>query len=117
MPAVSTAAMGLFLRKVSETLEEDVHAVMVLDQAGWHGAKRLVVPDNITLVPLPPYSPELNPVERVWLFLRERFLSFRVFPDQTAIIDACCRAWNALTEDRGRIRSLCLQPWLTQINS
>lgn len=106
MPTVSTAAMGLLLQKFSKTLNEDMPAVMVLDQAARHGANSLFVPDNITLVPLPPYSPELNPVERVWLFLRERFPSFRLFADQTAIINACCHAWNALTADTGRIPSL-----------
>jgi transposase len=117
LPAVSTPTMAIFLKAFSETLAPDVHVVMVLDQAGWHGANSLVVPDNITLVPLPPYSPELNPIERVWLFLRERFLSFRVFRDQDAIVEACCRAWNALVEEAGRIRSLCAQPWLPNVSS
>lgn len=117
LPAVSTPTMAIFLKAFSETLAPDVQGVMVLDQAGWHGANSLVVPDNITLVPLPPYSPELNPIERVWLFLRERFLSFRVFRDQDAIVEACCRAWNALVEEAGRIRSLCAQPWLPKVSS
>ncbi len=77
---------------------------MVLDRAGWHGAKALQVPPNVTLVPLPPYSPQLNPMERVWLWLRERFLSLRVFADFDAIVDACCRAWNAFANDPSRIR-------------
>jgi hypothetical protein len=54
---------------------------MVLDRAGWHGGKTLKVPANLTLVSLPAYSPQLNSMERVWLWLRERFLSLRVFPD------------------------------------
>lgn len=61
MPTVSTIAMNLFLGGFSRSLEPDVQAVLVLDQAGWHGSRALVVPDNVTLVPLPPYSPELNP--------------------------------------------------------
>jgi hypothetical protein len=122
LPAVSTSTMAIFLKEFSKTLAPDVHVVMVLDQAGWHGAHSLVVPDNITLVPLPPYSPELNPIERVWLFLRERFLSFRVFRDQddsveACCVEACCRAWNALVEEAGRIRSLCAQPWLLKVSS
>ena len=92
-------------------------AVLVLDGAGWHGARALTVPPNITLVPLPPYSPELNPVERVWLYLRERSLSLRVFPDYRAIVDACCTAWNRLAAEPGRIRSLCNQPWITNVSS
>ena len=90
---------------------------MVLDQAGWHGAKALAVPANVTLVPLPPYSPELNPAERVWLFLRENDLSLRVLADYDAVVDACCAAWNALVADPGRIISLTRHPWLSQVCS
>ena len=90
---------------------------MVLDQAGWHGARALAVPANVTLVPLPPYSPELNPVERVWLFLRENDLSLRVLADYDAVVDACCAAWNALVADPARITSLTRHPWLRQVCS
>jgi transposase len=65
----------------------------------------------------PPYSPELNPVERIWLYLRERCLSLRVFPDYRAIVDACCTAWNRLVAEPGRIRSLCNQPWIMNVSS
>src|SRR4051812_4724477 len=91
----------------------DQHAVMVLDQAGWHRAKALNVPDTVTLVLLPPYSPELNPVERVWLYLRERFFSHRVLDGYDAIVTACCKAWNALTPER--LRSLTRQPWVQKV--
>jgi transposase len=98
-----------------------VHAVLVPDGAGWHRARALAVPPDVTLVPLPPYSPELNPVERVWLHLRERFLSLRVLAGSRcgssratgrAIVDACCEAWNRLVAEPGRLRSLCDQPWI-----
>ena len=75
------------------------------------------MPANVTLVPLPPYSPELNPVERVWLYLRERFLSLRAFRDYRAIVDACCDAWNRLVAEPGRLRSLCDQPWIRKVAS
>ena len=84
LPQATAATMSLFLTEFAAGLAEDVHAVLVLDRAGWHGAKALTVPANVTLVPLPPYSPELNPVERVWLYLRERFLSLRVLADHRA---------------------------------
>jgi hypothetical protein len=74
LPQVSTTAMNTFLAQFAATLAENEHAVMVLDRAGWHRAKKLVIPSNVTLVWLPPYSPQLNPVERVRLFLRERHL-------------------------------------------
>jgi transposase len=109
--------MSLFLAAFSRTLPKDVHAVLVLDRAGWHGAKALKVPANITLVPLPPYSPELNPVERVWLYLRERFLSLRLFKNYLAIVEACCNAWNRLIAEPGRIHSLSHQPWIKKVTS
>jgi len=115
LPEVGTQAMQTFLDAFADTIPEDEHAVMVLDPAGWHGANALEVPPNVTLVPLPPYSPQLNPMERVWLWLRERFLSLRVFPDFDAIVDACCHAWNAFADDPDRIRSLCLQPWIRTV--
>ncbi len=115
MPEVSTEAMNLFLAAFSNHLAADEHALISLDQAGWHGAKALRVPANITLLPLPPYSPELNPVERLWLYLRERYLSHRLLADYDAIVDACCQAWNQLTSER--IRSLCNYPYIQQVNA
>lgn len=114
MPVVSTEAMSLFLNQFGRRLAADEHAVMVLDQAGWHGANALRVPDNVTLVPLPSYSPELNPVERLWLYLRERYLSHRLLDDYDAIVDACCRAWNQLTAER--VQTLCNYPYIQQVN-
>jgi transposase len=104
--------MGLFLEAFAQQLEPGIHAVLVLDQAGWHGAKQLKVPSNLTLLHLPPYSPELNPVERVWLYLRKRFLSHRVLGDYRGILDAICRAWNALTAETGRLKSRTAHPYL-----
>jgi transposase len=109
--------MDLFLAQFSAALPANAHAVLVLDGAGWHDERALTVPDNLTLVPLPAYSPELNPVERIWLYLRERFLSLRFFPDTEAIVEACCRAWNALTAEPGRICSLCAYPWIAKLGS
>jgi transposase len=109
MPEVSTQAMNLFLAAFSKHLAAGEHALISLEQAGWHGAKALHVPDNITLVPFPPYSPELNPVERLWLYLRERYLSHRLLDDYDVIVDACCQAGNQLTCEC--IRSLCNYPF------
>lgn len=117
LPTVNASTMELFLARFAATLPDDVHAVLVLDGAGWHDARALCVPEAITLLPLPAYSPELNPVERVWLYLRERFLSLRLFDDTDAIIDACCQAWCALLAEPDRIRSLCAFPWITKVAS
>jgi hypothetical protein len=116
MPYADTDAMQQFLDRFSETIAEDEHVAMILDQAGWHGSNALAVPANITLVPLPAYSPELNPVERVWLYLKERFLSHRLLDDYDAIADAACKAWNTLVAEVGRIKSLCSYPWIPRIN-
>jgi transposase len=117
LPRVSSAAMSAFLAGFAETVPTDTHVVMVLDQAGWHGAKDLVVPDCLTLVPLPSYSPELNPVERIWLYLRERYLSHRLLADYEAVVNACCDAWNALVAEKGRIQSLTNYPYLNGVTS
>ena len=112
LPEATTAAMSLFLAGFAEQLEPDTHAVLILDQAGWHGGSQLLVPDNVTLLPLQAYSPELNPVERVWLYLRERFLSHRLLADYAAVLDAACDAWNALVAETGRLASLTAYPYL-----
>jgi transposase len=117
MPYADTAAMQVFLDRFAETIAQDEHAVMVLDRAGWHGSNALAVPPNITLVSLPPYSPELNPVERVWLYLKERFLSHRLLDDYDAIVEAASAAWNRLAAEAGRIKSLCSYPWVPQVNA
>ncbi len=115
LPCVNAEVMDLFLAHFADTVDSDAHAVMMLDGAGWHDARALTVPDNVTLALLPPYSPELNPVERVWLYLRERFLSLRVLDDTDAIIDACCQAWLALIAEPQRMQSLCAYPWIMTV--
>jgi transposase len=117
LPTVSTEAMSLFLAELAKTLAADIHMVLVLDQAGWHGAKALHVPEAITLAPLPAYAPDLNPVERLWLYLRERYLSHRLLADYDAVLDACCEAWNAVAAEPARIRSLCDHPYIRSIAS
>jgi hypothetical protein len=113
MPEVSTAAMGLFLAELSRALPAGTHAALVLDGAGWHVSPDLKVPTNLTLIRLPPYSPELNPVERVWEHLRDRWLSHRLLAGgYEAVRDAACVAWNALLAEPGRLRSLTSFPWL-----
>jgi transposase len=112
LPEATAVSMEVFLAQFAQALEPGAHAILLLDRAGWHTSHRLVVPENVTLLPLPPYSPELNPVERVWLYLRERFLSHRVLGGYTALLDAACRAWNALAAEQGRLASLTGYPYL-----
>lgn len=108
--------MSLHLEEISRHVAPGAHAVITLDGAGWHqtGGK-LQVPENISLLPLPPYSPELNPVENVWQFLRQNQLSNRVYETYDAIVDACCDAWNALINDPRRITSIATRDY-AQVN-
>ena len=84
---------------------------VVLDQAAWHTTDKLRLPANVSLLPLPPKSPELNPAENVWQFLRQTKLSNRIFDDYEAVVDAACQAWNSLTDDPGRIKSIGTRSW------
>lgn len=113
MPYVNTEAMRLHLIEISKTIAPGAHAVVIIDGAGWHSARDLAVPGNITLLPLPPYSPELNAQENVWQFLRQNYLAGRVFADYDAIVDACCEAWNRLAAETGRITSIAARDWLS----
>lgn len=112
LPEATTTTLNLLLAAFAQQLAPSIHAVLILDRAGRHISRQLVVPENITLVPLPPYSPALNPVERVWLYLRERFLSHRVLDNYTAVLDAACAAWSALAAETGRLASLTAYPYL-----
>jgi transposase len=103
--------MTLQLAAIAQAVAPGAHAVVLLDQAGWHLSTRLVVPPNITLVPLPAKAPELNPVENVWQFLRENWLSNRVFGSYEDILDHCCAAWNKLIDQPWRIMSIGLRDW------
>ena len=93
MPVCNTAAMNHHLSEISSQVAADAHAVVILDRAGWHRSQALVVPGNITcnitLLELPPYSPELNPVERIWHYLRSHWLANTVFISLADIMDAC----------------------------
>jgi len=111
MPICNTAAMNHHLCEISSQVAADAHAVVILDGASWHNSHGLVVPNNITLLALPPYSPELNPVERVWHYLRSHWLANSVFPSLADIMDACETAWNRFAADHALIRSLCAVGW------
>jgi len=112
LPYANASMMNLHLIEISKAVTPGHHAVLVLDGAGWHQTGgRLQVPDNITLLHLPPYSPELNPVENIWQYLRQNHLSNRVFATYDAIVDACCDAWMTLMRAPDRIRSIATRIW------
>ena len=109
LPHCDTGAMNLHLAEIAAAVAPGAHAVLLLDQAGWHMSDKLVAPANITLVPLPPKCPELNVMENVWQFLRDNWLSNRVFQSYEPIVDHCCHAWNRLTDQPWRIMSIGLR--------
>ena len=111
LPTCNTEAMNLHLVEIAATVAPGAHAVLLVDQAGWHLSTGLVVPPNITIMALPPKCPELNPVENVWQFLRDNWLSNRVFKSYDDLVDHCCVAWNKLVNQPWRIMSIGLRQW------
>lgn len=112
MPAVNAEAMNDHLKEISAQVARGAHAVLILDGAGWHQAGgKLVVPENITLLALLPYAPELNPMENVWEYLRGNKLCALVWDTYDAIVQACRGAWLFLVNDPGRIQSIGGREW------
>jgi hypothetical protein len=116
MPRADTQAMQHHLDEIASNLAPKAHAIVVLDQAGWHTTGwhttgKLRVPANLSLLPLPPKSPELNPVENVWQFIRQNKLSNRIFDSYATILIAACQAGNSLAADPKRITSIGTRQW------
>ena len=111
LPFCNITTMNLHLAEISQAVAADAHAVLLVDQAGWHTSDKLRVPGNISIVLLPPKSPELNPTENTWQFLRDNWLSNRVFTSADDIVDHCCAAWNRLVDQPWRIMSIGLRDW------
>ncbi len=101
----------MHLAEISSQVAPVAHAVLMLDQAGWHMSGALTIPANITLLPLPPKYPELNPVENLWQFMRDNWLSNRIFSSYDNIVDHCCFAWNRLIDQPWRIMTIGLRQW------
>lgn len=112
MPSVNAHAMLEHLKEISASIPSGRHAVVVLDQAAWHTTEKVRVFDNLSLLPLPPASPELNPVEQVWQQLRDNWLANRCFDGYEAILDACCKAWNWFVDIPNKVRQLCYRDWI-----
>jgi transposase len=103
--------MSLHLAEIATEVAPGAQAVLLLDQAGWHLSNRLVVPPNITVLPLPPKCPELNPVENIWQFMRDNWLSNRIFSSYEALLSLCCEAWNKLIDHPWKIMSIAMRDW------
>ena len=113
LPAANAEAMSLHLAEISRQVEPGAHAALIFDGAGYHVANDLVVPDNITLINLPPYAPELNPIENVWEYLRGNKLAITVFDSYDDIVDKACSAWIFFANDPDRIASITARSWAT----
>jgi hypothetical protein len=115
MPAANSETMAEHLKEISSQVAPGAHAVLLLDGAGWHQPGERLPVDNISLLPLPTYSPELNPVENVWEFLRGNLLSHRIWDTYEAILEACRYAWNKLMQMPDRVASLTQRSWAKSV--
>lgn len=106
-PYLDTVIINQFLEQFSRALAPDVQAVLVWDGAGYHRANALVVPDNVTLVSLPAYSPELNPIENLWHYLKSHHWSNRTYADYDALFDAAEHAWKTACLEPTNIQTIC----------
>ncbi len=111
LPFADTNAMQLHLDEIARTVARGAHAVLLLDRAGWHTTRALTVPKNITMILLPSRAPELNPVENIWQYLRQNWLSNRVFDTYEDIVDAACEAWRNLIAQPETITSIGSRQW------
>ena len=111
LPECNSGMMQIHLDQISEQVQEDHHAIVLMDRASWHTTEALNIPKNITIMPLPPYSPELNPMEQVWQQLRKIKLSNTNFKGYDDIVDSCCEAWNCFCDENGNIQNLCTRDW------
>lgn len=111
LPYANTDTMQLHLDEISKKVTHGYHAVVIMDKAGWHLANELNIPRNITIIKLPPYSPELNPMEQVFQQLRKIKLSNDCYTNYDDIDMACVEAWNSFVNKKGNIRSLGIRKW------
>ena len=110
MPAANAQTLQIQLDELSRNLQADHHMLLILDGAGWHKSHALRIPDNLTLLHLPPYAPELNPAELLWRELRQRYLSNRVYADLQELDRALEEAWRRLSDDP--LRQLTNFDWI-----
>jgi len=108
--------MNAFFEQFAAEVSPDIHVVMVWDQAGFHTSKTLKVPANVTIIPLPPYSPELNPVENLWHYLRSHYWANRIYADYDALRQAAVDAWQDSVLNTTIIQSVCSAPYTERIN-
>ncbi len=122
---MNTDVINTFLRGFSATLSAEEHAVMLWDGAGFHTSKRLCLPENITTIQLPAYSPELNPIENLWHYLKSHYWSNRAHADYEALEVAAIEAWRHAAIEAWRhaamdaelMKTVCNAPYLERASS
>ena len=110
-PFVSKDIMRKHLLQISQKTKPGRHAIVVMDGAGWHTDDIAEGIANITVMKIPPYSPELNPIEQVWSWLRQHHLANRCFKSYDDIVEACCHAWNDFISNTKRVIKMCTRDW------
>jgi transposase len=113
-PMANTDYMNHYLRLIGEQAGSDAHVILVLDQAGWHVAKALKVPENMSLLYLPAYGPELNAIERLWGYLKSHYLSNRAYTDYDDLLNTCRNAWNKIAPEQ--FCPVCHTKWMSHEN-
>jgi len=106
-PVINSDVVNLFIKQFTKEVSRDVHVLLVWDQAGFHTSKKLKITEDMTILPLPPYSPELNPVENLWHYLRSHYLANRIYADYDAIRIAAVNAWRKAVLDNEIVKSVC----------
>lgn len=111
-PYLDTSILNIFLSEFAAQLDPGVVALLIWDGAAFHRSQDLVVPDNVRILQLPPYSPELNPIENLWHYLKSHFWSNRFYPDYRAMEDAAQTAWLLVSSNPDLLKSICAAPYL-----
>ena len=112
LPYVNTNTMNIFLDGLSKEVGPERHIALIIDNAGWHSATDLIIPSNISLVPLPPYAPELNAMEQVWEWMKTHFLYNQSYSDYEDIVEKLSYAWNQISSNTDLIKSIIHREWI-----
>jgi len=110
-PVLNMDMMQKHLQQISDATPAGRYTLVIMDRASWHSNKLEVHFDNLSIMHLPPYSPELNPIEQVWAWLRDNDLSNRVFKDYDEIVEQVSKGWNNFRNQVSEVKSLCKRKW------
>lgn len=114
-PCLNKDVMRQHLQLISDATPAGRYAVVIVDRASWHMGDIDFDFKNLSIIPLPPYSPELNPIEQVWQWMRDRELSNRTFSGYNDIVEQVSRAWNVFRSEVKRVKNLCFRDWTNLI--